>query len=138
MSGAFVFTQDRHPVNLCIDPNQRLRISQASDIFGCKQSFDEQPLFFSTAVTGGGTIVYSNATQSSRLSVTTAGDSAIRQTRRYMNYQAGKAQQAMGGVYIRRWATGWRNQEGRIFRRSKWCIPRGGGHIKFSGGRQVR
>jgi hypothetical protein len=79
-------------IPLSLDAFQRLRVSNIATIFDSKQIYDEQPLYWTTAVTGGGTIVYSNQRASSALSVVANNDSAVRQTKRYFSYQPGKSQ----------------------------------------------
>lgn len=77
---------------LTADAFGRLRVSMPLTIFDSKQVFSDQSLAFSTSVAGGAAIVYSANRASSNLNVTGAGQTAIRQTRRYFNYQPGKSQ----------------------------------------------
>lgn len=78
-----------------LDAFGRQRTSPPQTIFDSKQVFSAQTLAFATSVTAGGTITYNAARSSSLLAVAGAGDAAIRQTRRYFNYQPGKSQLAL-------------------------------------------
>ncbi len=77
---------------ITVDAFGRQRVSNPSTIFDSKQVFSAQTLAFATSVTAGGTITYNAARASSLLATAGAGDAAIRQTRRYFNYQPGKGQ----------------------------------------------
>lgn len=81
------------PASPGIDPFGRSRVSEPASIFDSKQIFDDQPLLFSTATSGGGSTSYLNGLAATRLTVGAAGGArALRQTKRYFNYQPGKAQ----------------------------------------------
>ena len=79
------------PIPLSLDAFQRLRVSQPATIFDSKQIYDSQPLYWTTSVTGGSTITYSNQRASSSLAVVGGTGTAIRQTKRYFSYQPGKS-----------------------------------------------
>lgn len=69
-----------------------LRVSQPETIFDSKQVFDADLLNWNVPVAGGATITYQAQRASSLLSVPVgAGASAVRQTKRYFNYQPGKS-----------------------------------------------
>lgn len=73
----------------------RLRTSAPATIFDAKTLFDAQPLLFDNDVAGTGSILYVFDRAATELTSGTgagAGNSAIRQTRRYFNYQPGKSQ----------------------------------------------
>lgn len=75
-----------------IDAFARLRTSDPYTLFDSKQLDDEQPLFWSTSLTGTATSAYSQTDARTRLSVVNNGDIAIRSTKQYFNYQPGKSQ----------------------------------------------
>jgi hypothetical protein len=77
------------PQNL--DAFGRLRVSNPTTLFDSKQLYDENPLFWDTALTGTGAIAHSIVNAATTLSVTGAG-SVIRQTFMRFNYQPGKGQ----------------------------------------------
>jgi len=73
----------------------RQRVSQSYTVFDSKQLFGDPTLFWDTEVQGTGEINHSTANAATTLSVTTSGDSVIRQTRQRFNYQPGKSQFAL-------------------------------------------
>lgn len=76
-----------------LDSFGRSRMSTPASIFDSKQVYDNQPLLFSQYTSGGGGITYNNSRSSSSLTTgLTSGDRALRQTKRYFNYQPGKSQ----------------------------------------------
>lgn len=80
-----------------IEPNldafERLRVSYPETIFDCTFEYDAQPLLWSSALTGGGTLTHNSNKASIDLTVGTAsGDQVIYQTRRYFKYHPGKSQ----------------------------------------------
>ena len=86
-----IFDQFGMPTNLSLDAFQRLRVSSPSTLFDSKQVYSDGGTLFSLQTTGGATIVYNNARASSIMTVGGAGQSAIRQSRRYLSYQPGKS-----------------------------------------------
>lgn len=68
------------------------RVSVPETIFDSHQTFDAEPLHFDTAVTGTGSVTYSNAEARSRLTVTAGAGTAVRQTFRRFVYQPGRSQ----------------------------------------------
>ena len=81
------------PSSPTVDAFGRSRASTPTSIFDSKQVFDNQPLLFSEHTSGGGSISYQNGRAStSLLSGTSNGGHALRQTKRYFNYQPGKSQ----------------------------------------------
>ena len=70
----------------------RLRTSNNFTVFNSKQINDNQPILWDTALTGTGNAVWSATEASTVLTVAAAGDAAVRQTYRRMNYQPGKSQ----------------------------------------------
>jgi len=68
-----------------------LRVSNPQTIFDSKQVFDADLLNWFHVPTAGGTLTYTQQRSSTILAVTGAGgDAAVRQTKRYFNYQPGK------------------------------------------------
>lgn len=83
-------TQIANGVNL--DAAGRFRISDAHSIYDCTQSFDDQPLFLESKITGNGSTEYSSDLAATKLKVTTtSGDKVIRQSREYFPYIPGKS-----------------------------------------------
>lgn len=76
----------------------RLRVSEPTTVFDCKQLNDNQPLFFDDSeVSGGGTSSSYNSNQASTtisVSNVTAGN-RVRQTFQRFNYQPGKSHQVL-------------------------------------------
>jgi hypothetical protein len=73
----------------------RLRVSNPTTLFDAKTLFDAQPLLFDNDTIGTGSILYVQQRSSTELTSGTgtgAGNRAVRQTRRYFNYQPGKSQ----------------------------------------------
>jgi hypothetical protein len=82
----FVYTSN-------LDPFGRQRVSSPTSIFDSKQVYDAQPLLFSTYTANGGTVTYVNSKAASDVSSGLASNGrALRQTKRYLNYQPGKGQ----------------------------------------------
>ena len=69
----------------------RLRVSNPETLFDSKLVYDAQPLYWTEALTGSGASVYDQPNARVTLSVA-GGGTAIRQTRRFFNYQPGKSQ----------------------------------------------
>lgn len=99
-SGFHLLDNQGSRLNLSLDAFGRLRVSEPFTIFDSKQIYTNpttpteptlDPLLFAKAVTGTGSITYSKQRASSTLAVAAAGDTAIRQSRRYWNYQPGKS-----------------------------------------------
>jgi len=89
-----VVIQDGTGRQVATDAFERLRVSEPFSVFDSKQIYDDNPLFFDTDVTAGGTVTHNINKASSELKTTTAsGDIAIRQSKRYFNYQPGKSMQ---------------------------------------------
>ena len=83
------------PVAPAFDAFGRARISAPTSIFDSKQVYDNQPLLFSEyTATGGGTSYTNNRASTSLTTSTANGSRALRQTKRYLNYQPGKGQLA--------------------------------------------
>lgn len=71
----------------------RLRVSNPQTIFDSKLVYDAQPLYWSEELTSPGiTSTYDQPNARVILSVAGASGQAIRQTRRFFNYQPGKSQ----------------------------------------------
>jgi hypothetical protein len=72
----------------------RLRVSNPTTIFDSKLVYDDQPLYWAEAQTGGAPPgVYDQPNACVTLSVTGGGaETSVRQTRRFFNYQPGKSQ----------------------------------------------
>jgi len=79
------------PTSPAIDSFGRTRVSTPVSIFDAKQICDEGPLLFTNHTTGTGSVTYVHDRASSSLEVAGTGR-ALRQTRRYLNYQPGKSQ----------------------------------------------
>jgi len=75
-----------------LDAFSRLRVSEPFSIFDSKQVYDSNPLFFETFLAGAGASTYVQNKAATELTTTVAaGDRAVRQTKRYFNYQSGKS-----------------------------------------------
>jgi len=70
----------------------RLRVSNPQTIFDSKLVYDAQPLYWSEELTNSGGSSYDQPNARVTLAVVNAADQAIRQTRRFFNYQPGKSQ----------------------------------------------
>ena len=74
-----------------IDAFGRLRVSNPQTVFDSKLIYDSQPLYWAEAQTGGAAAgVWSGADARVRLTATT-GQTSVRQTRAFFNYQSGKS-----------------------------------------------
>ena len=81
------------PSSPAVDSFGRSRASTPTSIFDSKQVFDNQPLLFAEYTASGGSTSYQQSRAStSLLSGTSNGGRALRQTKRYFNYQPGKSQ----------------------------------------------
>lgn len=81
------------PSSPSVDAFGRTRFSTPTSIFDSKQVYDNQPLLFSEYTASGGSVTYQNNRACSRLAVNSTNNArALRQTKRYLNYQPGKAQ----------------------------------------------
>lgn len=84
------------PTPFSLDAFQRLRVSSPSTIFDFKQVYGDPVLYFTGTTANGGSVAYQSQRSSTLLSCTsTAGSRAVRQTKRYFNYQAGKSFQVL-------------------------------------------
>lgn len=82
--------------NPSADAFGRLRVSTPISIFDSKQNYDSQPLLFSTFTQNVGTVTYVNSQAASNVSSGLASNGrALRQTKRYFNYQPGKSQRIL-------------------------------------------
>lgn len=79
-------------VNGIVDAFGRLRVSNPTSVFDSKQIYDNGPLLFSEFTQGSGTVSYDPLKSCSTLAITPSGGRALRQTKRYLNYQPGKSQ----------------------------------------------
>lgn len=80
-------------VNGNVDAFGRLRSSAPAGIFDSKQIYDDQPLLFSTHTANGGSTTYVKAKAATTLDAgSDPAGRALRQTKRYLNYQPGKSQ----------------------------------------------
>lgn len=78
--------------NSNFDAFGRLRVSNPQTIFDSKLVYDAQPLYWAEEQTGGAAAgVWSGTDARVRLTVT-AGQTSLRQSRRFFNYQPGKSQ----------------------------------------------
>jgi len=74
-----------------LDAFGRLRVSNPQTLIDLKQVYDDLPLFFETVTGSNGTTTYDQNKAATILSASSdLGSFAIRQTKRYFNYQAGK------------------------------------------------
>jgi hypothetical protein len=74
-----------------IDVFGRLRTSNVFTVIDVKNQYDKNPLLIDELTIGTGIGVYNSNEATVDMNVTTAGDSIIRQTRRYLTYQPGKS-----------------------------------------------
>jgi hypothetical protein len=80
------------PSGPAFDAFGRLRVSNPQTVFDSKLVYDAQPLYWAEAQTGGAAAgVWSAADARVRLTVA-AGQTSVRQTRRFFTYQPGKSQ----------------------------------------------
>ena len=80
------------PSGPAFDAFGRLRVSNPQTIFDSKLVYDAQPLYWAEAQTGGAAAgVWSAADARVRLTVA-AGQTSVRQSRRFFTYQPGKSQ----------------------------------------------
>jgi hypothetical protein len=79
-------------IPLNADAFGRLRVSSPQSLFDSKQVYSAQTELFDTALVGAGSITYQPLRSSTALAVAGAGDSAVRQSKRYVNYQPAKSQ----------------------------------------------
>lgn len=85
--------RDGLAVPISLDAFNRLRVSAPQTIFDSKQTLNNQSLTFTTQVTGSGVVdAWSSARASTTLRVGAAAGTAVRQTRRRLNYQPAKSQ----------------------------------------------
>ena len=84
---------DPFAFNAGLDAFGRLRVSSPTSIFDSKQPYDNQPLLFDVFTANGGSVTYvQNKAASEVVSGLAANGRALRQTKRYLNYQPGKSQ----------------------------------------------
>lgn len=79
-------------VTAAADPFGRLRVSAPASIFDSKQVYDDQPLLFTTHTEGSGSTLYVQSKAATTLTGGAGAGRALRQTKRYFNYQPGKGQ----------------------------------------------
>jgi hypothetical protein len=77
-----------------LDAFGRLRVGEAFTIFDSKLVFDSQDLHWDELTTGNGASAHIANNACQRLTTNGSGDTVIRQTKRYFNYQPGKSQLA--------------------------------------------
>lgn len=75
-----------------VDAFARWRVSQPTTLFDSLNQYDRGTLWWSESTTGAGAIGFTAAEASANLSVTGAGDAAVRQTYEYFRYEPGKSQ----------------------------------------------
>lgn len=89
-------TTDPFVINANLDAFGRRRVSSPSSIFDSKQPYDDQSLLFDTFTANGGSVTYVQSRAASEVvSGLAANGRALRQTKRYLNYQPGKSQLAL-------------------------------------------
>lgn len=89
-------TTDPFEINANLDAFGRRRVSFPASIFDSKQVYDEQPLLFSNFTANGGSVTYVQSKAASEVvSGLNPAGRALRQTKRYLNYQPGKSQLAL-------------------------------------------
>lgn len=80
------------PSGPAFDAFGRLRVSNPQTVFDSKLVNDNQPLYWAQTLIGGATATWIQPDACERLVTPVAGASAVRQTKRYFNYQPGKSQ----------------------------------------------
>lgn len=91
MSGTFL--QFPTPPSAERDAFQRFRVSQPAALFDSKSVFDNgEGVTWETAAVGAASATYQQQQSSTLMTAPAVGDSVIRQTRQYFNYQPGKSQ----------------------------------------------
>lgn len=79
-------------VTATADAFGRLRVSSPASIFDSKQVYDDQPLLFVVHTAGTGATSYVHAKSATTLTGGGGTGRALRQSKRYFNYQPGKSQ----------------------------------------------
>lgn len=88
-----IFIEGAEPA---VDAFNRFRVSGPFGTFDAKQIYDDNPQFYGTLTTGGGTAVYVLDKSGTEMTVgVAAGDSVIRQSLEYVPYQPGRSQLIM-------------------------------------------
>lgn len=91
----------------------RIRVSNPQTLFESTHVLSNNPLFWESVLTAGGTATHQAARASMALAVTgTSGDKVVRQSRRYIRYQPGKSQQILTTFVLGAGATGVRRRVG--------------------------
>lgn len=92
-------TQLQYPANPLpgadpsVDAFARMRVSNPTVLHDSKNVFDSgEGIIWDSATAGAGAVTYQAQSSSTRLNAPAVGDSVVRQTRRYFNYQPGKSQ----------------------------------------------
>lgn len=80
------------PGTQALDAFARQRVSQPVTLFDSKLLYDKAPLFWDESITNGSTNAASTWENSSVVMHVEAGDTIIRQSKQWMNYQPGKSQ----------------------------------------------
>ena len=75
-----------------LDAFNRLRTSSPTNVFNSKLLFDKRPFIWDEVLVNGATSVHSSVNAAVTMSVSSAGDIAVRQTFQRFNYQPGKSQ----------------------------------------------
>lgn len=76
-----------------LDAFSRLRVSEPVTLFDSQLQYNLMPLLWESSTTGSGTVTHLPNESAARMRCTTAsGDKVIRQSKRYIRYQAGKSQ----------------------------------------------
>lgn len=82
-----------HPIDISTDAFGGLRVSELQTIFESKQVDPSlSALLMQTHVTGGGSATYNASRASTMLATDGSASRALRQSKRYLNYQPGKSQ----------------------------------------------
>lgn len=93
ITNSFRIEQGTSPASAATDAFSRLRVSNPKGIFDVNFEGGLQPLIFDSAVVGSGSVVHnSNFACASLTTGTSASDSVIFRTRRYLKYHPGKSQ----------------------------------------------
>lgn len=91
---SILYDAQGRPLGMTTDAFGRVRVSQPTTIFDSKQLFDQAPLLFTKSEENNGALEPHDVDRASSLLTVTAeaGSRALRQTKRYFNYQPGKSQ----------------------------------------------
>lgn len=116
-----------------LDAFGRQRVSQPETLFDMSHLYDKQPLYIEEILASGATTTHLPNEAAVRMSVTTTvGSRAVRQTKRYFNYQPGKSLLVlMTGILSESINTGVKSRIGFFDNHTDKSVDSGGNGIFF-------